>query len=633
VKLLAAIGVILLALASPAVAREEIRSFVSSTVLSANGTVDVTETITVNAEGDQIRHGIYRDIPTALINPDNSRLRSDLKVIAVTRDNRPEPYSVDGLGTGFKRIKIGSAGTLLEYGEHTYVIHYTMTRMARSLADHDEFYWNATGNYWDFPIMQAVANVTLPTGAKVTGTIGFTGRPGSHEQAVAIADNANGGTTFRSTRELAPGEGMTVDVAFAKGILVTPQGIDAASYWLSDHRELVFPSIAVLILLLYNILAWSAVGRDPRKGTIIPLFHPPKDLSPAMVHYVADMGFKHSGWTAFTATIFDLGVRGLVKIDKAGGDTSITAAGPRVDNLPLGEQSVYDYLHAKGQVTIDKTDGPRLNEKRGELVKEITDKNREVYFRNNVPYTLGGVALAAILLGVLVWLDVVEPVVLIISLVVAIVIGIFVGVASSGGGGRGVFSSIFGFIWFGVIAVNIFGSVISVNTDIHFDMGLVGAVSIVLIEIVFAVLMRAPTVQGRSLMDEIDGFKMYLETAEKNRLNYVDKGEPAMTVPRFEAILPFAIALGVEKLWSQRFEGDLARNAVQGVQGGSYSPLWYTGGNWSDASSGIASSVSSMSSAMTSAMISAQPSSSGGSGFGGGGGSGGGGGGGGGGGW
>ena len=89
--------------------------------------------------------------------------------------------------------------------------------------------------------------------------------------------------------------------------------------------------------------------------------------------------------------------------------------------------------------------------------------------------------------------------------------------------------------------------------------------------------MRAPTVAGRKLMDQIDGFKMYLETAEKNRLNYVDKGEPPMTVPRFESILPFAIALGVEKLWSQRFEGDLARNAVAGVTSGSYSPLWYTG--------------------------------------------------------
>jgi uncharacterized membrane protein len=134
-------------------------------------------------------------------------------------------------------------------------------------------------------------------------------------------------------------------------------------------------------------------------------------------------------------------------------------------------------------------------------------------------------------------------------------------------------------------------------------------------------------------MDQIEGFKMYLQTAEANRLNYVDKGEPPMTIKRFEAILPFAIALGVEKLWSQRFEADLARNAVADATGGSYSPLWYTGGDWSSGSRGFSNAVSSMASGMSAAMVAAQPSSSSGSGFSGGGGSGGGGGGGGGGGW
>ena len=102
----------------------------------------------------------------------------------------------------------------------------------------------------------------------------------------------------------------------------------------------------------------------------------------------------------------------------------------------------------------------------------------------------------------------------------------------------------------------------------------------------FAFIMRAPTVAGRALMDKIEGFKMYLDTAEKNRLNYVDKGEPPMTVKRFESILPFAIALGVEKPWTQRFEGDLARNAVADAQGG-YSPGWYRGNDWSSSSSGF----------------------------------------------
>src|SRR5690606_13402178 len=104
-----------------------------------------------------------------------------------------------------------------------------------------------------------------------------------------------------------------------------------------------------------------------------------------------------------------------------------------------------------------------------------------------------------------------------------------------------------------------------------FDFPFVVAVTIIVITLVFAMLMRAPTVHGRKVMDEIDGFRMYIETAEKERLNF--QGEPEMSVGRFEAILPYAMALEVEKPWSERFEKDLARHAVKDADG--YSPHWY----------------------------------------------------------
>ena len=65
-----------------------------------------------------------------------------------------------------------------------------------------------------------------------------------------------------------------------------------------------------------------------------------------MVHYVNAMGFKKSGWTAFTASIFDLGVKGLVKIDKVGKTTSITATSLSMQKLPAGEQGIYSISSA-----------------------------------------------------------------------------------------------------------------------------------------------------------------------------------------------------------------------------------------------------------------------------------------------
>jgi hypothetical protein len=641
------IAVALLALASffalalPATAREEIRSFTTNTTLRTDGSVEVVETIAINVEGDDIRRGIFRDIPTQLINPDNTRLRSDLRVLEVLRDGRPEPYDVSNLGVGFKRILIGDEDVFLDYRVHTYTIRYTMTRMARYFAEHDELFWNATGNYWTFPIMAATATLNVPDGARIDGAAGYTGAPGSTEQAVIVEQTSDTSVAFRSMRELKAGEGMSVAVKFQKGILVAPEGITGIGYWISDHRELVFPAFAVLLVLLYNFFAWSSVGRDPARGTIIPLFHPPKGMSPALMHFIGNMGFKSSGWTAFTASIFNLGVKGLVQVDKTGKSLKITATGKPTEALPLGEQGIYDYVRSKGTVTVDKTDGPKLNQKRGELVAALERENREVYFKNNALYTMGGVVLAIALLGALVWLEVLDPVFLVVAIVGAIIIGVILGVVFGSGKG-GIGGKIIAIIWFVILGFNFLGVGIDALAGfrLNIDTGLIAAISIMVIEIVFAILMRAPTIQGRKLMDQIEGFKMYMETAEKNRLNYVDKGEPQMTVSRFESILPFAIALAVEKPWSERFEADLMRNAVAGVTAGSYSPGWYRGSSWSTGGSSgdFSKSFSNIATGMSAAMIAAQPSTSSGSGFSGGGGggggsSGGGGGGGGGGGW
>jgi uncharacterized membrane protein YgcG len=130
----------------------------------------------------------------------------------------------------------------------------------------------------------------------------------------------------------------------------------------------------------------------------------------------------------------------------------------------------------------------------------------------------------------------------------------------------------------------------------------------------------------RNLFEE--GFRLYMETAEKLQLNAVEVGSaklPPMSKQRYEAFLPYAVALGVEKPWTRHFERLLPAEAE------AYNPGWAgfsTGGGRS--LSGLNDSlISSMSSGVSSAL----PQSSGSSGSGGGGSSGGGGGGGGGGGW
>ncbi|SDG39624.1 DUF2207 domain-containing protein [Pelagibacterium luteolum] len=625
-RLFVFLGGLLFALA-PALGQEQIRAFDVQFDVQRDGSVRVTETITVNAEGDEIRRGIFRDIPTTLETDGGGTVRMPISVEMVTRNGSAEPFDVEGFSGG-RRIRIGSPDALLSRGEHTYEIVYIMERAVRSSEDFDELYWNATGNYWSFPILRSRAFVTLPEEAQIIEVNGYTGavgEQGSDSSAERISDNQ---ARFVVTRTLQAGEGLTISVTFAKGVIVSPEGSDAVAYWLSDYRDFVVPIVMLIIVIAFNGLAWGAVGRDPAKGTIIPRFYPPKGYSPALTHYIHRMGWQNSGWLAYSAALVSLAVKGLVEIEKAGKTTIITVTDKAPDApLPPGEAVALSDLAPLSPVTIDKTSGPKLAQSRTNVMQALEKENRAVYFKNNVAFVVLGILLGLGCLVGMVVLGVLDPLFVFIAAFAAVFLSVLGLAARSMWQGTGIGRFIaLGII--GIFALNFSSMAIDLFRWTPIDFPFVAAVSIIAITLVFAILMRAPTVHGRKLMDEIDGFKMYIETAEKERLNM--SGEPEMTTQRFEAVLPYAMALGVEKPWSERFQNDLARNAVKDA-GAGYSPRWYHGGNFS--SGNFARTMTGVTSGIGAAMISAQPVSSSSSGSGGGGFSGGGGGGGGGGGW
>ncbi len=155
-------ALVLFAAQVPAQAQERILNFISDVTVLANGDLDVTETITIQAEGSQFRRGIFRDFPTSY------RRRSDgtivivgFEVISVTRNGRPEPYRTESYSNGV-RTRIGSADVFIPRGQHTYSIRYRTTRQIGFFEKFDELYWNATGNGWAFTIDSAEARITLP---------------------------------------------------------------------------------------------------------------------------------------------------------------------------------------------------------------------------------------------------------------------------------------------------------------------------------------------------------------------------------------------------------------------------------------------------------------------------------------
>ena len=128
----------------------------------------------------------------------------------------------------------------------------------------------------------------------------------------------------------------------------------------------------------------------------------------------------------------------------------------------------------------------------------------------------------------------------------------------------------------------------------------------------FLYLLKAATPEGQPVMDQIAGFRMYMETAESGRLNMA--GAPEIDTERFEALLPYAVALDVEKPWANAFAAALARAHPGDSDPMSYyRPRWRRGGSWTGSNLGtaIASSVASATSSMRSSMPRSSSSSSG----------------------
>src|ERR1700731_1292222 len=170
-----AIALVVAVLASgPAQAVERILRFVSDVEVERNGDLAVTETIRVQAEGNQIRRGILRDFPTTYARPDGARVVVGFDVKSVTRDGADESWTTEALPNGV-RVRIGRAEVSLATGEHEYVIRYRTTRQLGFFADYDELYWNATGTGWTFAIDSAEARITLPQPVPFRQTAFYTG--------------------------------------------------------------------------------------------------------------------------------------------------------------------------------------------------------------------------------------------------------------------------------------------------------------------------------------------------------------------------------------------------------------------------------------------------------------------------
>src|SRR6266481_6395550 len=222
--LIACLG--LIAVLSARAQSERILDYQSDIALEDDGSLRVTETITVMSTGHQFRHGIFRDFPTSYKDPYNNRYAVGFEMLSATCDSVPEKFRVE-----------------------------------------DQ----------------------------------FTGK-----------------------RALAPHEGLSVLLIWPKGYVTPPTFSQSLEFFFRDNRGALLLASGFLVTLLYYLIAWSVVGRDPARGVIMALYEPPANLSPAAMRYLMRMGYDNK---TFAAAILDMAVRGFLKITEESGAYRLTLTG------------------------------------------------------------------------------------------------------------------------------------------------------------------------------------------------------------------------------------------------------------------------------------------------------------------
>ena len=241
------------------------------------------------------------------------------------------------------RVRIGSAGRSVNPGLHEYVIRYRTTRQIGFFDSYDELYWNVTGNGWTFPIDVAEARINLPDKVEFKQSAFYTGPQGAQGKDATIVEQQPGRIVFRTTRPLPVANGLTVAAGFPKGVVLQPTRMQQFQSMLQDDPALRTAAIGGGVVILFYLLAWLLVGRDPPRGTIIPLFAPPEGMSAAAVRFVEDMTFDDR---VFTAAIVGLGVNGHLKlVDRAGDQELHRVKG--TSPIDTAEQAVDGALFAK----------------------------------------------------------------------------------------------------------------------------------------------------------------------------------------------------------------------------------------------------------------------------------------------
>lgn len=525
-------------------ATETMRRFDASITVRADGSLLVVEAIDYNFSTNEKR-GIFRTIP--LRSKNGPRVQISVKSVKDLEGRNYESNTT--IEDNTLRVRIGSPNVFVT-GMKSYVLTYEVRNVIRSFEDHGELYWNVTGNDWPVAIESARAVVTLPPAA-VSGAKAecYTGRLGSTAGECTASVDATG-ATYTTAGPLEAGEGLTIVLGFPDGHVTglavaesapTPRRrraspevsiVQSPVYRDPDRENLVFAGIGVVVLgvattfflfVFGSVTSSRSLRRKPkpvipydlRSRPIVVEYRPPDDLTPIEVGTIAD---RRMDITDVSSVIVDLAVRGYLKIRHTvtprlllpdPKDYEIERLKSESDLDHPADEIVFDMLFkrrdvltlsdlkARGGSTLTKLKFLKATVEKRLYDKGYFDQRAEKRYRLLLAFA---------------------PVALFAGLVLA--------------------------LW-GVSEASLPPQAYAVVVGLFFLLALVLVVARARHSLVLSD-------KGKTTLSKILGFREFLRLTEKGKLG---PDVPELRPEMFEAFLPYAMVLGIEEQWTEKFEG------------------------------------------------------------------------------
>lgn len=391
------------------VTAEEIQSFGTDIQVHSSGKITITETIDYLFTSQ--KRGIFRDIPYLITNNEGKEYTMEIRPLKV----------VDELGNAYRyttsdednqlRIKIGDPDLYIT-GNKQYRITYEVRGGLRYFSDHDELYWNVTGNAWQVPIHNTRVSIVLPDQIpqeEIQSTC-YTGAKGSDNKNCTITLDKSI-VSIQSNTLFSAGDGLTVAISFPKGYVDVLEPKPYERFENTWYGKIIIMLITVVFALLafvwyvglplYIPYKWYREGRDPRSLEARAWYDTPKtvkrrSLTPAETGGLVDETVDHKD---VFAQIVHLAQRGYLHIEETKKNDFTLIKKKNADSALLGfELRLYDALFdTKERVRIKDT---KLAVAIAEVQQKLYSQMVSDGFFNENPdtvrnkyYVLAGVAL------------------------------------------------------------------------------------------------------------------------------------------------------------------------------------------------------------------------------------------------